>query len=109
MTAPEGSNLATAISLLRGIHDAALGMDLRNGFDLAGDANCKSEKNARDLRLALKAVIGFGRLSTPDNQPDLLRVYDAIQIDQDQSKVTLSGHVPPELVDKFVDLWVKRR
>ena len=109
VTAPEGSNLATAISLLRGIDDAALGMDLRTGFELAGDANCRSEKNASDLRLALKAVIGFGRLSTPDNQPDLLKVYDAIQIDQDKAKVILSAHVPPELVDKFVDLWVKRR
>lgn len=109
VTVPEGSNLAAVIGLLRGIDSAVLGMDLRNGFDLNGDALCKSEDNAKQLRMALKAVIGFGRLSTPDNQPDLLKVYDAIQIDQVQTKVIVTAHVPPELVDKFVDLWVKRR
>lgn len=108
-TAPEGSNLATAISLLRGIDNASLGMDLRSGFDLSGEANCTSEDNAKHLRLALKAVVGFGRLSTPDSQPDLLKVYDAIQVDQQQKKIVITAHVPPELVDKFVDLWMKGR
>jgi hypothetical protein len=109
VTAPEGSNLAAAIGLLQGIDNAALGMDLRNGFDLNGDAVCKSEENAKQLRLALKAVIGLGRLSTPDSQPDLLKMYDAIQVDQAQTKVIVTAHVPPELVDRFVDLWVKKR
>jgi len=109
VTAPEGSNLASAIGLLKGIDDAALGMDLRSGFELNGDATCKGDHDAGQLRLALKAVVGFGRLSTPDNQPDLLKVYDAIHVDQAQTKVIVTAHVPPELVDKFVDLWVRGR
>ena len=109
VTVPENSNLAAVIRLLRGIESAALGMDIRNGFDLSGDATCKTEDNAKQLRLALKAVIGLGRLSTPDNQPDLLKVYDAIQVDQNQTKVVVTAHIPPELADKFVDLWLKRR
>jgi hypothetical protein len=109
VTVPENSNLAGVIRVFKGMDSAALGMDLRNGCDLHGDAMCKTEADAQRLRAALKGIIGLGRLSTPDNQPELLKLYDAIQVDQDQTKVTVAAHVPLEMVDRFVDLWIKRR
>ena len=109
MTVPENSNLANAIRVFKGMDRAVLGMDLRNGFDLNGNAICNTEDNARQLRAALKGIIGLGRLSTPDSKPELLKLYDAIQVDQTQQKVTLTAHVPPDLVNKFIDLWVKVR
>ena len=61
------------------------------------------------LRAGLKGIIGLGRLSTPDSKPELLKLYDAIQVDQAQQKVTVTAHVPPDLVNKFIDLWVTVR
>jgi hypothetical protein len=57
----------------------------------------------------LKGIIGLGRLSTPDNKPDLLKLYDAIEVEQVQNKVTVTAHLPPDLADRFVDLWVKKQ
>lgn len=109
VTVPQGSNLAMALQVLRGLDSAMLGMDLRNGLDLNADAQCKTDADAKRLHDALKGIIGLGRLSTPDNKPDLLKLYDAIDVEQSQTKVTVAAHLPPELVNQFVDLWVKRR
>jgi hypothetical protein len=109
MTVPENSNLANAIRVFKGMDRAALGMDLRNGIDLNGNAICNTEDNAKQLRAALKGIIGLGRLSTPDSRPELLKLYDAIQVDQAQQKVTVTAHIPPDLVNKFIDLWVTVR
>lgn len=109
VTVPENSNLGNVLGALRGMNSATLGIDLRNGFDLNAAADCQNDNDAKQLRLALKAVIGLGRLSTPDNQPDLLKLYDAIDVEQAQNRVLANAHIPPDLVDRFVDLWVKRR
>ncbi len=106
---PENSNLGSALRLLRGIDSAVLGIDLRNGLDLSGNAICRSDQDAKRLHDALRGIIGLGRLSTPDNQPDLLKLYDAIKVEQQQSKVALTAQVPPDLTNRFIDLWVKGR
>jgi hypothetical protein len=53
-------------------------------------------------------VIGIGRLSTPDNRPELLRLYDTIKVEQIQKRVDVSAQVAPDLEDKFLDLWLKQ-
>ncbi|HLJ50855.1 MAG TPA: hypothetical protein VKU01_32815 [Bryobacteraceae bacterium] len=106
---PENSNLGSVIRLFRGIDSAALGIDLRNGLDLTANAICRSDQDAKRLHDALKGIIGLGRLSTPDNQPDLLKLYDAIKVEQQQSKVDVTAQVPPDLTNRFIDLWVKGR
>jgi hypothetical protein len=106
---PPNSNLAAAVQVLRGLDNAMLAIDLRNGFDLHGDAQCKTDADAKRLHDALKGIIGFGRLSTPDSKPELLKLYDAIQVEQAGDKVTIAAHLPPDMVDNFLDLWLKRR
>lgn len=106
---PPNSNLAMAVQVLRGLDNAMLAIDLRNGFDLNGDAKCKSDADAKRLHDALKGIIGIGRLSTPDSKPELLKLYDAIQVEQAGDKVTLTAHLPPDMVDNFLNLWLKRR
>ena len=109
VTVPENSNLGNLLRVFKGLDSAALGVDLRNGFDLYADALCKNENDAKQVRAALKGIIGLGRLSTPDNKPDLLKLYDAIEVEQVQNKVTATAHIPPDLADRFVDLWVKKQ
>ena len=108
---PIGKNsaLGSVLRVVQGINSATLGIDVSNGFDLNGDAICKADDDARHLHDLLKGVIGLGRLSTPDNHPELLQLYDAIKVDQDRNRVLITAHIPPDLVEKFIDLWVKRR
>ena len=105
----DDSILGGILEMLHGIETVRLGADLRHGLDLHGEVNCATDRDSKHVHDALKAAVGLGRLNTPDNQPDLLKIYDAIQVTQDQTKTRLTAQIPPDLVDKFIDVWLKRK
>lgn len=108
LSAPANSNLANVISALRSIDTATLGMDLRNGLNLAAEVTCKTDRDAKFVHDLVKGVVGLGRLNTPDNQPELLKLYDAINVTQQQNRAQVTADIPSALVDHFLDLWLKR-
>jgi len=108
LSVPENSNLATLLQVLRSVDTATLGMDLSNGLHLKVDVNCKSERDAKFVHDMVKGVVGFGRLNTPDNHPELLKLYDGILVTQQQTRANVAADIPQDLADKFLDLWLKR-
>jgi hypothetical protein len=108
IAAPPDSNLANIMQALRSVETATLGMDLSNGLHATAEVNCKAERDAKFVHDMLKGVIGLGRLNTPDKQPELLKLYDAIQVTQQQTRTQVKADIPQEMADKFLDLWLKR-
>ncbi len=108
LQAPENSNLANIMQALRSVNSATLGMDLSSGLQLAAAVNCNTERDAKFVHDLLKGVIGLGRLNTPDNQPEMLKLYDAIQVTQQQTRTQVEAKISQEQADKFLDLWLKR-
>jgi hypothetical protein len=56
----------------------------------------------------VKGVVGLGRLNTPDSHPELLKLYDAIQVTQQQTRTKVTADIPADLADRFLDMWLKR-
>ena len=83
-------------------------MNLSNGIDAIAVVNCNTERDAKFVHDLVRGLVGFGRLNTPDNQPDLLKLYDAIQVTQQQAQATVAANVPQDLADKFLDVWLKK-
>lgn len=108
LAAPENSNLANIMQALRSVNSAILGMDLSTGLQLTAGVNCNTEKDAKFVHDLLKGVIGLGRLNTPDNQPEMLQLYDAIQVTQQQARTQVQADISQQQADKFLDLWLKR-
>lgn len=106
---PREGNLGNVMQALRGVDTATLGMDLSKGFDAIAVVNCSTERDAKFVHDLLRGLIGFGRLNTPDNQPDLLKLYDAIEVSQKQAETKVTADVPQDLADKFLDLWLKKK
>jgi hypothetical protein len=106
---PRDSNLGNLLQVFRGVESATLGIDLRNGFGVHAGVDCRSDNDARHVHDALKGIIGLGRLSTPDNQPELLKLYDAIEVNQQQTAVRIEAQIAPAQVDQFVNLWLRKR
>lgn len=106
---PDDSNLGTAVRLLQGIDSADIGIDLRNGLNLKAEADCRTERDAKRLNDAIRGLVGLGRLSTPDGQPEMLKLYDAVKVTEQQAHVQVVAQVGSDLVDRFVDLWLKRK
>jgi hypothetical protein len=48
--------------------------------------------------------VGLGRLNTPSDKRELLKVYDAIQIKQVQSIVTVDANLTMDLIDELIKM-----
>jgi hypothetical protein len=105
---PREGNLGNVLQALRSVDSATLGMNLTNGMDAIAVVNCNTERDAKFVHDLVRGLVGFGRLNTPDNQPDLLKLYDAIQVSQQQAQTKVTANVPQQLADKFLDLWLKK-
>ena len=63
-----------------------------------------SDQDAANLRDTAKGLIGFGRLSVPENQPEMLKVWDGIVVEQDGRSVAIRADIPTELLDRLIQL-----
>jgi hypothetical protein len=108
LAVPRDSNLANIVSALKSIDTATIGMDLSSGIGLNVQVACKTERDAKFVHDMLKGVVGIGRLNTPDQHPELLRLYDAIQITAQQNHAQVTAEIPADLADRFLDLWLKK-
>jgi hypothetical protein len=65
-----------------------------------------TEKDAMSLRDTVRGVVGLGRLSVPENQPELLKVWDGITVDQVGRSISLRADIPQDLLDRLVQILV---
>ena len=99
---PNAMNFAKIFSSLQNTYFMA---DLSRGFHASAHGECASEADAKSLGDAARGLIGFGRLSVPDKQPELLRLWDGIQVEQQQRSITITANIQQELIDKLVQLF----
>jgi hypothetical protein len=108
MGVTEGSRLGDIAGMLRGIEGVVVGVDFSKGLNLDARLDCRSDDDAKHVHDALRGAIGMARLTTPNNRPDLLQVYDAIQVTQSNARVVVNGDLPAEQVNRFLDLWLNK-
>ncbi len=106
---PREGNLGSILDSLRSVNSATLGMNLTSGIDAIAVVNCNTERDAKFIHDLVRGLVGFGRLNTPDNQPEMLKLYDGIQATQQQAQTTVTANVPQQLADKFIDLWLLKK
>ena len=102
------SRLGSIIQMLRGIRTIVMGADFSNGLNFVARVDCQSDDDATHVHDALRGAIGMARLNTPDSHPELLRVYDAIQVSQEKTLVTASADFSAQQVTEALDVWLKR-
>ncbi len=90
--------------IFRSLHDTLFEADLRNGLKGQAEGYCASAQDAKVLADGARGMIGMARLKTPDNQTDLLRVWDGIKVVQADRKITLTVDVGQDLVDEVLKL-----
>lgn len=98
---PVDSNIGSALGTIAGyVTGASAGLGVDDGLHLQANLSCVSPKGAEQVRDALRGFLGLGRLMTRSDQADLLRIYDAVHIDQDGELVHVRTDLSPELSDK---------
>jgi len=99
---PETGNLSNLRPVLASVDSVAVGMDLRSGVKMEFTGVCRAAQDAKVIHDGLRGLIGMGRLSTPDNAPEMLRFYDGIQVTQEQQTVRVRADIPEEILERVL-------
>jgi hypothetical protein len=100
---PMRSDIESALSnIVSYISATSFGIGFDSGTHVNAEIICVSTEGAERVRDALRGGIGLARLTTRDNEMELLRAYDAIQVSQDQQTVRVKADISGELTDKLL-------
>src|SRR5207244_2777225 len=104
-----GDNLSNFGRVFRSLERVSGTADLRSGIVATFNGDCRTEQDAKTLGDAARGMVGLGRLSVPENQPEMLRLFDGIKVEQKQQSVQLNVNIPPDLIDRLIKLTETRR
>lgn len=90
--------------IFRGLQDSWFKADFSSGFKGEIQGNTATDQDAQNLRDTARGLIGFGRLSVPENQPEMLKLWDGITVDQQGRTVTIKADIPQNLIDSLVQM-----
>jgi hypothetical protein len=96
--------LANVTKILEHVQSGTIYFDLTSGLNGLAESTSPSAQEAEQLASGLRALIGFGRLSVPANQPELQSVFDGLRPTREDREVKLHVEEPPELVDKLIGM-----
>ena len=108
MAIPQQGNAANVGRILGSLENTTAAADFRTGVNGYINGLCRSDQDAKNLGDAARGLVGLGRLSVPENQPELLKLWDGIKVDQEQRTVKITVAIPQDLVDKLIDLLGKQ-
>ncbi len=101
---PLRSDIQSALSNVVGfINGTTVGVGFDTGVHFEADLTCISEEGAKRVNDAVRGSIGLARLMTKDNELDLLRLYDSVNVTQDRSAVHLRMDLEAGLADRIFD------
>jgi hypothetical protein len=83
---------------------AVFAVELTDGVQLDAHLDCISASSAEEIHALSRALIGMGRLSAPEGKPELLRIFDAIEVNQSAARVNIAAKWPPDLVEMLMSL-----
>jgi hypothetical protein len=86
------------------LHDYWFQADFSAGLRAEVHGTAGTEKDAVNLRDTVRGIVGLGRLSVPENQSELLKVWDAITVDQQGRAISLHADIAQDLIDKMLQM-----
>jgi hypothetical protein len=95
--------------MLRGLTDTSFEADLSAGLRAEVHGTAATVKDAMNLRDVVRGMVGIGRLRVPDNQPDLLRLWDGITVDQQERSITIRADITQDLIERLVQMLSQNR
>lgn len=100
---PAQGNAANLLRLLDGLRGSRVAIDLRNDIVLRAHADMDSPAAAEQLASALKGLAGLARLTTSNENLDLLNVYDSLETKATEANVDVSIRIGQAQVAKVAE------
>jgi hypothetical protein len=98
-----------ASNLLNDVKAGVAGVHVDQGIEFKANVECVSENGSRRVRDLVKGGVGLARLNTHDDQRELLKVFDTVNVKQNGDAVSIEAQVAPDLVDPLLSMATKIR
>ena len=98
----QNGNIANLARFMQSIDRASAIADLRSGLVGNITGECKSDQDAKSLGDAARGMVALGRLNVPENQPEMLRLFDGIKVEQKQRSIQVNVNISAELIDRML-------
>ena len=101
---PAQGNMANLSRMLHGLQGSRVAVDLRDDVFITATATFDSPEAASQMASALKGLAGLGRLTTPNDQLDLLRVYDSLKAEATANSVDAALTIQAEQLPRLMEM-----
>ncbi|MEP6715472.1 MAG: hypothetical protein ABJC09_07840 [Terriglobia bacterium] len=101
---PRSSSGIDFSRIFNGLSDTWFDAAFTTGFKGQIHGMSNTDQDAINLRDAAKGLIGFGRLSVPENQPEMLKLWDGITVEQEGRTIWIKANIPQTMIDGLVRL-----
>jgi hypothetical protein len=101
---PRGGTGLDFSKVLRELSNTWFEADLATRFHLEAHGTATTEKDALNLRDAIRGMVGLGRLNVPEDESDMLPVFDGIGAEQQGRSITVKVDIAKNLVGKLMDI-----
>ena len=88
----------------RGLEDTWFEASFATGLKAQVHGSTATEQDAKNLRDAAKGLIGFGRLSVPENQPELVKLWDGFEVRQKGRSFEILVDAPEDMVNRLMQI-----
>ena len=106
---PLSGNMANLGRVIRSLERVSLSLDFAQGANGYVEGQCATDQDCKSLSEALRGVLGLGRLSVPDNQPELLKFFDGIKVSQDKLALRVDISISDDIAKKAIDQLLASR
>lgn len=103
---PKDQNFAQIFSSMQ---NSTFALDLMNGLELRASGVCKTAQDAKTLGDAARGVVAIGRLSASQKEPELMALFDGIEVDERNAELNISVHMDPQAFEKLLEKTRKNR
>jgi hypothetical protein len=99
---PQQGNLANLRNLFQALESWTMAADLAASAKIEANGVYRTGKDAQQIHDALRGLLGIARLSTPSDSPELLRLYDGVQISMEETSVRIKSEIAPADLDSLM-------
>ena len=90
--------------IFRGLDDTWFQADFSMGLRAEVHGTTATEKDALNLKDAVKGLVGLGRLYTPDQQPELIKLWDGILVEQVNRSIVIRADIAQDLIERLIQM-----
>lgn len=102
---PQEGNFANAARMASALGAFTLHANLSKGLNLEAQGQYQDPVLAKQVQDTVRGVVGMLRLQTKEEQADLLKALDAVQIQAREGQVTVTVNAPFELIEQISETF----